>query len=772
MTQHYRHQHNCLCGDLDIIAIGWKHLKVLLVLLALVGDHEKLRAGQADAIRTESEVVSTGQAAIARYEDRQLTSLGFLDVTKTPYSADSSGKTDATAAIQQAVNDARDAQLVCLLPAGRYLVSDTIQGVIGVVNWDDWPYDGHADPWVAEASFHYPCVLVGASGATRSTIVLKDGAPGFDNLQQPKPVLYFWARSMQSFGSRDPNQPQSNINFNQKILHLDIELGRGNPGAIGVDHRGAEGATVEDVSVDATGAFAGIRHAPGSGGAMHGIRVLGGRYGLYLPGTQPSPLVSDVRLRGQSEAAIYYRARGPLTVVGAEIEGAGIRVDGSSAPWDGALSVVDSVFHVRGDEAAVVSNRSVVLENVWFENASVIARVAEHPPVTGNVDGWTHIDQYVAGGIVSFPARFAIERREDAIWVDRNRRDEPILRKTEASQGPPSDLVSRHRAPQLPAWKTPGTTNVREAPYSAKGDGKTDDTAALQAAVDANDRVFLPKGKYLLSAPLQLHSKTRLFGVSNLLSVLAPLPGAESFSNPDDPQPLVQTVDDTEAETVLAMLKLELPATNPCVYALQWRAGRRSVVRNIYPIRTVWHPHATSHGMPMIRIESSGGGRWYTQTLLGWWSQGPDYRHLLVQGTRQPLRFYHLQPQHARSEAMVELNDAQNVDIFSMKAEGDYTVVWIRNCRNVRLFGYGGNGSPRPGWSILRVDDTVDLRLANIDPQLPMRSHYGALGTNFDPATWFIVVDGSRKILGTQQFALYQLGQSETDDDQRPVAKE
>ncbi len=653
--------------DQGIDSVGWRHLKLFLVFLAMSGDHDQLFGGQADAIRAESEVVSTGKAAIARYEDRQLTSLGFLDVTKEPYNADSSGKRDATAAIQQAINDARDAQLVCVLPAGRYLVSDTIQGVIGVINWDDWPYDGHADPWVAEASFHYPCVLMGVCGATRSTIVLKDNAPGFDDPQHPKPVLYFWARSMQSFGGRDPNQPQSNINFNQKILHLDIELGRGNPGAIGVDHRGAEGATVEDVSVDATGAFAGIRHAPGSGGAMHGITVLGGRYGLYLPGTQPSPLVSDVRLRGQTDAAIYYRSRGPLTVVGAEIEGAGIRVDGRSSPWDGALSVVDSVFRIRGGDAAVISNRSVVLDNVWFEDAPVIARVAEHPPVTGTVDGWTHIDQYAAGGVVSFPGRFAIGRRQDAVWVDRRRMDKPILHKSERLPGPPSDLASRHRLPPLPFWRLEGTINVREAPYHAKGDGETDDTGALQAAIDAHHRVFLPKGKYLL--------------------------------------------------------------------------------------------------FPMIRIEGSGGGRWYTQTLLGWWSQGPDYRHLLIKGTRQPLRFYHLQPQHARSEAMVELNDAHNVDIFSMKTEGDYTVVWMRQCRNVRLFGYGGNGSPRPGWPILRVDDTVDLRLANIDPQLPMRSHYGALGTNFDPATWFIVVDGSRKILGTQQFALYQLGHSDLDDD-------
>jgi hypothetical protein len=307
------------------------------------------------------------------------------------------------------------------------------------------------------------------------------------------------------------------------------------------------------------------------------------------------------------------------------------------------------------------------------------------------------------------------------------------------------------------------TVNVRGAPYNAKGDGKADDAAALQAAIDEHDFVFLPKGRYFLSQPLRLRSSTRLFGVSNLLSVLAPLPGAKFFNNPDDPQPLVDTVDDAEAVTGLSMLKLELPSTNPCVYALRWRAGRRSVVRNIYPIRTVWHPHATSHGMPMIRIEGSGGGRWYTQTLLGWWSQGPDYRHLLVEGTREPLRFYHLQPQHGRSESMVELNRARNVDIFSMKAEGDYTVVWMRNCRNIRLYGYGGNGAPRPGWSILRVDDTANLRVANICPQLPTRSHYGALGTTFDPTRWFILTDGSTRALGTQQFALYQLPMEQCD---------
>lgn len=735
-----------------------KRILFLLVLHAMLCGHGQLFADQNDAVRRESDVIATGQAAVARYEDRDLVFSGFLDVTQSPYSADSSGKRDATGAIQQAIRDARDAQLVCFLPAGRYLVSDTIEGVIGVVDWDDWPYDGLADPWVAEASFNYPCVLVGDSGNSRSTLVLEDHAPGFNDPQHPKPVLYFWARSMQSFGARDPNRPQPNINFNQKILHLDVELGRGNSGAIGVDHRGAEGASIEDVRIDAPGAFAGVRNAPGSGGAMHGITVFGGRYGLYLPGTQPSPLVSDVTLHGQSEAAIFYQTRGPLTVVGADIEGNGIRRHGQFGPWDGSISLVDSVIRMRGDQPALVSDRSVLLDNVWFENASIIAQVGEHSPLVGAAEGWTHVKQYAAGAAISFPKQFGVEKRRDAVWVDRRTVDEPILVKTESLQGPPLDLASRHRLPQFTSWRTEGVINVRDAPYHTKGDGETDDTAALQAAIDAHAKVFLPKGKYLLSQPLRLHGKTELFGVTNLLTVLAPLAGAEAFNDSNHPQPLVQTVDDAEAETVLSMLKLEVPATNPCVYSLQWRAGHRSVVRNVYAISTAWHPNATANGNPRIRIEGSGGGRWYTQSLLGWWSQGPDYRHLLVQGTREPLRFYHLQPQHARSEAMIELNNAQNVDIFSMKAEGDYTAVLLRDCRNIRLYGYGGNGAPRPGRPILRMEDSTDIRLAAICPQLPMRPHYGALGTAYDPATWFILIDGSHQLFGTQQFALYQLG--------------
>ena len=56
--------------------------------------------------------------------------------------------------------------------------------------------------------------------------------------------------------------------------------------------------------------------------------------------------------------------------------------------------------------------------------------------------------------------------------------------------------------------------NVREAPFSAKGDGTTKDTGAIQAALDrcgvlSGGEVLVPAGNYLVGS-LQLRSKTTL----------------------------------------------------------------------------------------------------------------------------------------------------------------------------------------------------------------------------------------------------------------------
>lgn len=144
--------------------------------------------------RKVSAVEATGREVRKHAGNRALLAAGLLDVTAAPYHADPSGKSDSTAAIQQALKDARDARLIAHFPAGRYLVSDTIEGVQGEVAWDEWPYEGFADAWVATNSFEYPCVLRGPATGGRAVLVLADNAPGFSDPAKPKPVVYLWAR--------------------------------------------------------------------------------------------------------------------------------------------------------------------------------------------------------------------------------------------------------------------------------------------------------------------------------------------------------------------------------------------------------------------------------------------------------------------------------------------------------------------------------------------------------------------------------------------------
>jgi len=63
-----------------------------------------------------------------------------------------------------------------------------------------------------------------------------------------------------------------------------------------------------------------------------------------------------------------------------------------------------------------------------------------------------------------------------------------------------------------------GIFNVKDAPFSAKGDGVTDDTAAIQAAIDAcpiYGVVFVPQGSYKLTDSLIFTRPLRFCGVGN-----------------------------------------------------------------------------------------------------------------------------------------------------------------------------------------------------------------------------------------------------------------
>jgi hypothetical protein len=52
--------------------------------------------------------------------------------------------------------------------------------------------------------------------------------------------------------------------------------------------------------------------------------------------------------------------------------------------------------------------------------------------------------------------------------------------------------------------------NVRD--FGAKGDGTTDDSAAIQAALDLKGQVYIPTGTYLINTTLRIKDNTKLYG--------------------------------------------------------------------------------------------------------------------------------------------------------------------------------------------------------------------------------------------------------------------
>ena len=117
--------------------------------------------------------------------------------------------------------------------------------------------------------------------------------------------------------------------------------------------------------------------------------------------------------------------------------------------------------------------------------------------------------------------------------------------------------------------------------------------------------------------------------------------------------------------------------------------------------------------------------------------------------------------------AQVEVRDGGGVDIFGLKSEGQFAVLWLRNATRVNMFGYGGNACPfegtyPPGFapfppSLFRLQESSQVTLASLiswdmsttlrvdaSAPSPVRAPRGQLGDVVrcaDPDRWVAVFE-------------------------------
>jgi MYXO-CTERM domain-containing protein len=635
---------------------------------------------------------------------------GFLDVTL--YGADPTGTTDSTKAIQAAINDARDYMMTTYLPAGTYLVSDTLVG----------SEDGNG----GGATFCYQVAgnlgtamggefvgaqaptLIGPPSGPRAILKLKDASAGFGSTSSPKPVVHFV----------DLGPPSQYVNavvgafdclMYSVIRDVDVELGTGNAGAVGIQYYSAQFSYMANVSVDATGGYAGIQGAPATSDWSN-LAVTGGQYGILLDNAGTSSL-AGVTVSGQTTAGLALSASGAIAVTGFQITettATPIVVNAfNGVPQIGGVSLFDGTIEALSATTTAITNGhgvNLVVQNVYVDAKAGLVASASQTPIAGS-GSTDRIDEYAYTDLAVTGAPYAPNTSYDLIdgVVGQN----GMARTTQRAGAAPTDFVIRHLPGALPWFTDKGVVDATA--MGADPTGFKDSTSAIQAAIDASegkgDEVFLPRGTYLVSGTLKLHPDTKLFGIPGLKATL----WASTWSPMGVFTPFIQTADTATGKTFVGDIQLMLPDDNKdglgydqsYLYALEWQAGRSSVLYHfVAQLTPDWSTTtaADSAARKTIHVAKNGGGRWYGLQEGGdptyCRDRNADFRFLFVDGTTAPLTIYGPNLEHAPGDDFIEVSNASNVRIFESKTECDTTWLAVEGSKNVLLAGLSGDWQP------------------------------------------------------------------------------
>jgi Pectate lyase superfamily protein len=133
-----------------------------------------------------------------------------------------------------------------------------------------------------------------------------------------------------------------------------------------------------------------------------------------------------------------------------------------------------------------------------------------------------------------------------------------------------------------------GAVNAKT--YGARGDGKTDDTAAIQQALESNARsVYLPNGTYLISDTLQWGrpgQKMRVLqGQSQSQTILRLKDGSPGFNRPGDRKPVVTTFEGPSTNQAFQIsifdLTVDAGVGNPGAVGIRFTSNNQGTVSNV-----------------------------------------------------------------------------------------------------------------------------------------------------------------------------------------------
>ncbi len=653
-------------------------------------------------IKTTYATIPQAAKVDARYE------LGYLVVTHYK-GVNPDGTGDSRAGIQEAIEDGYKHDLVVFFPEGTYLVSD----VLKCYYWAFWDSVRNRPSNPPRKKAH---VLTGSyAGNSRPLIKLAAGAQGFDNPADPRPIIvwrYFSATNSKGISKVEPENPltgvppnymsQPNVIFGWEVRNINFDT-NGHPGAIGGAFNAAQYCGIFDCNFTATNSYCGIFGTPGRNSFIANVEVEGGSYGIFNNGNAAGAVLVGSRLYNQTKFAITSEDFCPYSMVGLDIvTSAQKAIYITNKSWypsaTGTITLVDSKIEMKNGGTAIDNTvaKTIYLENVFVKGASAAIKSAGHTISDGSA-GWTHIEEYTYNDQRA-ANNTKIFKTFSVIDGEVKQTPEPLTKTGNANL--PDDLLKRHILGKLPFFEGEDTetANVKKPPYNAKGDGVTDDWAAIQNAIDnsKNGEVFLPKGKYIISKPLHLKADTKLFGVNQNFANLY----STSKWKGGNSKAMVETVDDAAASTFFGFIGFEDEATSASNITggfIHWKVGRNSKIMMCRHGKK-WGTYFGKQSRYNFHFSSSAGGRHFITPHQEEAASSVNGRQVFIENTSQPLTFYGLNMESTKTRTTGNIDDlgtnleiinSSNIRIHSIKREGRSPTVIIRDSENIAIYGMG-----------------------------------------------------------------------------------
>ena len=694
-----------LAPETRVVAEGHGPLSACGLVLAVLLGGVALPAGAASVYTTRSD----DPAAVT--------------LTAQEFGARGDGIADDSAAVQAAIDKAAGSGFgggIVLVPSGRYRLTRTI--------------------------YVWRAVRVIGYGPTRPVFVLADNTPGY---QKGIGLMVMFTHAGRpgdgpsQRGGRVPFPPPGTVppnddipdarpsTFYSAMSNVDFEIGDGNPAAVAIRFHVAQHGYLTHMDFHIGSGLAALTEI---GNEAEDLRFYGGRYGIITDNTSPfwQFTLIDSLFEGQREAAIREHMA-QLTLIRDTFRNLPTAID-IDPHYSDQLWVKDSRFENVSRAAVVISNEKNPSTEIGFENA-----VCSNVPVFARFreSGKT---QAGAGAV------YRVSRFNHGLFIP--------------GEGMMGRLDTRFEAAALDALPTPLPPAIRALPpttdwanvhaLGVKGDGQTDDTAAIQQAVDTHRVLYFPTGLYIVRDTIRLKPDTIVLALHPGLTQLDLPNETPGFQGVGSPKAVLEAP--RGGANIVSNLGIFTGTINPRAVGILWMAGEDSLMDDVQfhggaggflPPAVRSALYGTEGRVPLSRgrlgaqypslwVTHGGGG-----TFANIWT--PDsyaQAGLWVSDTTTPGHVYQLSNEHHLFNE-IKLDHVENWDFNAPQTEEEANegpeslsleIRWSKNITIANYHGYRVTRTQAPFPAAVRLYNCSDIRFRNV--HVNAESGYGICDEN------------------------------------------